>query len=147
MSQRALIHEAPLRVALIGCGAAKQGRAAPARELYTGPLFRAQLQHAERLFGENVLILSALHGALALDEEVEPYDVRLGRDTRSWGEMVASQLLFRFLSAPVEFHVLAGAAYVQPLRAHAEAHWTFVEPLAGLTQGRRLQALKKARAA
>ena len=57
------------RLAIIGCGAAKLGHAAPARELYAGCLFRAARQHVEAA-GLPWLILSALHGL------VEPAAVR-----------------------------------------------------------------------
>jgi hypothetical protein len=50
----------PVKVALIGCGKSKRPGRHPARRLYSGPLFRASLEHAEHTADE-VLILSALY--------------------------------------------------------------------------------------
>lgn len=68
----------PVRVALVGCGAAKLPGRHRARDLYTGSLFRAALAHAERSADE-VLILSALHGLVGLDDELDAYNVRLDK--------------------------------------------------------------------
>lgn len=58
---------------IVGCGAAKLDRAAPARELYTGSLFRAARAYAERS-GLPWRILSAEHGLISPDKVIEPYD-------------------------------------------------------------------------
>lgn len=72
---------------VIPCGGAKLDRPAPARELYTGSMFRhtltCVLAAAEKDetagFGRSrVLILSALHGLVQLDQVLEPYDLRMG---------------------------------------------------------------------
>ena len=66
---------------IIPCGKAKLDTAAPARDLYVGGMFRLALDTAEKeaaLDGGRVLILSALHGLLELDQVVEPYDVKMG---------------------------------------------------------------------
>lgn len=72
---------------VIPCGAAKVAHAAPARDLYTGSAFRHALAAAE---GEaaattddlgqeaEVLILSALHGLVRLDQVLDPYNVKMG---------------------------------------------------------------------
>lgn len=72
---------------VVPCGAAKVDHAAPARDLYTGSAFRHALRAAE---GEaaatardcgvdaEVLILSALHGLVRLDQVLEPYNVKMG---------------------------------------------------------------------
>lgn len=71
---------------VIPCGGAKLNRRAPARELYVGSLFRHTLDNAERsarLDAETlrrparVLILSALHGLITPDTELDPYDLRM----------------------------------------------------------------------
>jgi hypothetical protein len=61
---------------IVGCGARKLEWAAPARELYTGSLFRAASRHAERL-GLPWRILSAEHGFISPDTVIEPYDRRI----------------------------------------------------------------------
>lgn len=61
---------------LAGCSAGKLARPAPARELYTGPLFRLSLRAAEAAAGPGdvILVISALLGLIGLDELVTPYD-------------------------------------------------------------------------
>ena len=61
------------RALVVGCGAAKRSEAAPARDLYTGSLFRAAREHAEGS-GLPWRILSAEYGLLTPDKVVEPYD-------------------------------------------------------------------------
>lgn len=70
-----------MRLIVIPCSAKKLDHAAPARELYTGPLFRSALLAAEALVragrADHVMVLSAEHGLLELDQLVEPYDRKL----------------------------------------------------------------------
>lgn len=72
---------------VVPCGAAKLDLAAPARVLYTGSAFQHALRAAEgeaaateRDLGveTEVLILSALHGLVRLDQVLEPYNVKMG---------------------------------------------------------------------
>jgi hypothetical protein len=138
------------RVYLVGCGKAKLTHAAPARDLYTGPLFRASLRYAEaaaRLdpdpWGE-VYILSGWHGLLGLDQWTLPYELALGdcdrAERRGWAEVVVEQMAGKGWDFErTEFVLLAGAAYVTPLTPHLK-QWS--APMAGLGQGKRLAWLK-----
>lgn len=72
---------------VVPCSGPKLNTPARARDLYTGTLFRHQLHAAEleaaattRDLGveARVVILSALHGILELDDVVAPYDERMG---------------------------------------------------------------------
>lgn len=64
---------------IIPCGGAKlEGRHA-ARDLYTGQAFRMQLEAALAEVDEaHVLILSAKHGLVTLDQQLDSYDVKMG---------------------------------------------------------------------
>jgi hypothetical protein len=65
---------------VIPCGGAKTDRPVPARDLYTGSMFRHTLNAALAMAdGDDaqVLILSAEHGLLRLDDVVAPYDQRM----------------------------------------------------------------------
>jgi hypothetical protein len=75
---------------VVPCSGAKLAHAAPAGELYTGQLHRLARRAADAL-GGRVLILSALHGLLQLDELVEPYDVQVGDDRAVAPDEVAAQ--------------------------------------------------------
>lgn len=69
---------APELVYVVPCGAAKLDHRAPARELYTGSHFQRTLRIVEaaaRRDGAAVRILSAKHGLVDPDRELEPYDV------------------------------------------------------------------------
>lgn len=65
---------------IISCGAKKRDTSAtgpiPARELYTGPLFKAALKAAESI-SNSVYILSAHYGLLQANDKVETYERKM----------------------------------------------------------------------
>ncbi|NMI63190.1 DUF6884 domain-containing protein [Streptomyces sp. RLA2-12] len=63
-------------VVVIPCSGPKLGHAAPAGKLYVGKLHTHARRTADALtaHGGTVLVLSALHGFLPLDQVIEPYD-------------------------------------------------------------------------
>jgi hypothetical protein len=137
------------RIGLVSCSGQKLDRRAPARELYTSPLFRKSLRHA--LGGcQTVYILSAKHGLLELDQELEPYDERLPSakaERCAWGGRVAADLAARHWDRDLVLYMLAGQEYAMPL-IHATATWWpdgwrkhILQPLQGKEVGRRLQWL------
>ena len=123
---------------LIACSNAKLDHLAPAGQLYQGQAFKLAMKAAERA-GADVVILSALHGALFPDFPVSPYNVTLSTmpasQRRKWAANVRHGLS--------EYHgreitVLAGKHY-----AAAVDGWPNVSrPLAGLGIGQQLAALK-----
>lgn len=137
---------APLRVALVGCGAMKLDHAAPARELYTGPLFRAALAYAEDEAFDAIFVLSAKHGFVQLHQRLEPYDVALeglSEDERKLlGALVVRDLAQELEGEPAEVTVLAAEGYVGLLDG---APWKVHAPLAGLGIGERLAWFKQQR--
>ena len=60
-------------IVLVGCGKSKLAHAAPAKDLYTGPLFKKAMAYAE-LVGDEWYILSAKHGLIHPDVVIEPYN-------------------------------------------------------------------------
>lgn len=73
-------------IALIGCGKQKRQHACQARELYTGPLFTACREWAEKN-ADAYWIASAKHLVVKPDQVLEPYDLSmqdLDADTRRW---------------------------------------------------------------
>lgn len=129
-------------IVLIGCTKQKAPTAAPARELYRGRVFEASVAYAEAL-GAQWFVLSALHGVVAPDQVIEPYDVTLvGADKSqrmTWAAMVSDQLGERF-DARQRFVVLAGAEYVRGLERYPGKR-VFDTPLAGLGVGERYAKL------
>lgn len=153
------------RVVIIACGKSKLPHAAPARDLYTGSLFRAAREHAEAT-GSAWFIASAKHGLIPPHAVIEPYDQRLGkgaaarfvRDTSidAWRDRVAKQLAAELKELGdldgVSFEILAGADYVAPIREAISRALsggsTAVEvrdPLKGKQVGERLAWLKARR--
>jgi len=123
---------------LIACSNAKLDHAAPAAELYTGQAFKLAMAAAERA-GADVIILSALHGAVSTTRQLQPYNRALTdmstHQRRVWAAMVEQQLQQHKGRA---ITVLAGKHY-----AAAVESWPNVSrPLAGLGIGQQLAALK-----
>jgi len=108
-------------VYLVACVAQKLPNAAPAADLYQSDWFRKARAYVE-LQGAPWFILSALHGVVAPDEVIAPYDhtllVQTARERRLWGELVTTQLAARIgATCPIVF--LAGRLYREPLAAWA----------------------------
>ncbi len=81
----------PYQLGVIACSKSKRqlsaGDVVPARHLYTGQLFKASLEVAEKLC-DRVIILSALHGVVAPEQLLETYDKKLPtklKDRVQWG--------------------------------------------------------------
>jgi cytoplasmic iron level regulating protein YaaA (DUF328/UPF0246 family) len=123
---------------LIACSAAKLDRTAPAADLYQGQAFKLAMRAAARA-GADIVILSALHGALFPDLLIAPYNLTLSQMTaqqrRKWAANVRHGLS--------EYHgreivVLAGKHY-----AAAVEGWPNVSrPLTGQGIGQQLHTLK-----
>ena len=132
---------APERVVVIPCGGAKLQQAAPARELYVGGYHRACRRAADALTaqGGTVVVLSALHGLVPLDQVLEPYELRMGQPGSVTPARLAEQARAMGLDGAREVVALGGAAYTTAARTvwpHAST------PLAGLGgMGYQLQAL------
>lgn len=72
-------------IAILGCGAKKASTKSQARELYTGPLFRAARDHLEAR-AIPYAILSARWGLVAPWAQLEPYDVTVQQQRAKLGE-------------------------------------------------------------
>jgi hypothetical protein len=123
---------------IIACSAAKLDHAAPAGELYTGQAFRLAMAAAARA-GADVLILSAMHGAVDPAEILAPYDRALSkmskRERTGWTMWAANQLLPHY-GRPIT--VLAGKHYAQALAGFPNVSL----PLCGQGIGQQLATLK-----
>jgi len=132
------------KIVLIACASKKRAVKSTAAELYASTLFKFNLQYARTLASDAIFILSAKHGVLALDEEIEPYDVTLNsmraNERRVWASEVIKQLEVYADLQQDHFIILAGERYRQYLLPYLAS---FEIPLEGLTIGRQLQYLKK----
>ena len=129
-------------IGLIACAAQKLDRAAPARDLYCSPLFRKSLAYVEQHCA-TVYVLSALHGLVALDTVIAPYDQRLSGSASAWGRRVLVHLEERHGPGPVT--ILAGQVYANAVIAAARAgsRWAFIRPLGNKMIGPRLRWLNE----
>ena len=111
---------------LLGCVAQKHPGSAPAKDLYSSPLWQRRRRYAEAS-GRPWAILSAEFGLVEPDRIIPYYDRYLERETpeyrRAWSEQVAAEVVAKAEEVgarSVEIH--AGAAYVESgLRQHLEA--------------------------
>lgn len=107
-----------MRVGLIACSAGKLDGAAPARELYSGPIFQlAKAWMERRVAGGGVqewAILSARHGLVMPDQMIARYDLALADMTAAergeWADRTRQQLLDRWGESCI-YQVLAGEYY------------------------------------
>ncbi len=131
-------------VGLVGCGARKLDRPAPARELYTGTLFRLAAAYAERACDE-WYVLSALYGLTCPDEVLLPYDLALagvpiaGRWAWTAGVLAGLEAL-GLCREDTHWVVLAGRAYREFLTPRLRG--TVEVPLDGLRIGQQIARLK-----
>lgn len=132
-----------MKAIVIGCGKSKREDEAPARELYTGSLFRACRRYAEES-GHPWAILSAGFGLVMPHWELWPYDVTLpkcGPELETWAMGAAGTL--QLLIEPSEVVCLAGATYADPFARALEClAIPCSQPLAGMGIGARLSWLK-----
>ena len=147
----------PLRVALISCGEKKLPYPAPARDLYTGPLFRSARAFVDAAVDagryHRWFIISAEHYLLDPGEVIAPYDMTMAqRDadrTRQWAIHVDSDLrcdqgygLWLEHGGKLEVDVYAGQAYVEPLMAWSRLN--LFDMHKGLQLGERREAFRLA---
>jgi hypothetical protein len=139
-----------MRVGLVSCVKSKRTTPAAAAELYTSSLFRGARAAVEASC-DRWFILSALHGLVAPETLLEPYEKTLTTasvaERREWADRVLGQVFQAFGRdlRPISFEIHAGRAYegfglTQGLR---RAGAVVELPLDGLTQGRRLAWYKQ----
>ncbi len=131
-------------VVLISCVKRKLDHAAPAKDLYTSPLFRLSWKYAKTRNPDKIFILSAKYHLLNSEKVVEPYDQTLNRmnsqDRREWSARVLKELRVNTDTKNDRFVLLAGRSYLRYIEdeiVHKE------EPLKGLSFGRRISRLKE----
>jgi cytoplasmic iron level regulating protein YaaA (DUF328/UPF0246 family) len=129
---------------LISCVKKKQTQKAKARDLYISTWFKTAYKYALSLRPEGIFILSAMHGLLDPEQEIEPYEKTLIRmpdlEVRAWAEKVLEGLAKRANLSSDHFVVLASQRYRKYLLPSLKSAET---PMEGLGIGKQLQWLKK----
>lgn len=138
-------------VVLVGCGKEKLDRAAKAKDLYTGQLFRKARTYAERI-GDEWAILSAKHFLLSPEEVIKPYERRLQGLHRDylrqwvWNTNWGIRSRWKTWKNDVRFICLAGKDYAQAFESEMldpASRLKAEYPLAGLGIGSRLKWLSE----
>jgi len=108
---------------LISCTKRKLKYKAKAEKMYSkSPVFRKKLLLAQKIVPkEKIFVLSAKHGLISLEKEIEPYDLSMKQKNKEeknqWGMKIVNQLEKIFGNQMNEhlFLVLAGRDYYEPL--------------------------------
>ena len=131
-------------IILISCVSKKGTKKAKAEKMYESALFIKSLAYARKLKHDNIYILSAKHHLLALDTEIEPYDLTLNtmnkQEKTAWGKEVIAQLMEVADVEKDKFVILAGENYLTPIKVALKHIET---PLEGKKIVERLQFLSK----
>jgi hypothetical protein len=107
-------------VVLLMCGKNKLPCKAKVKDLYTSGRFRKSIEYAETLTTkDNIFVLSAKHGVLDLDREIEPYNksiYKMNSDEKNeWANMVIAQLESRYDINNDRFVFLTDDYYNEPI--------------------------------
>lgn len=107
-------------------------------------LFKLNLKYAISVSPDEIYVLSAKHGLLGLENEIEPYEQTLNNmrstEVGEWANGVLRQLQSIASLEEAEFIFLAGDKYRKYLLPHIA---NAVIPLEGLRIGEQLQRLKE----
>jgi uncharacterized protein DUF6884 len=132
------------RIVLVSCVSQKLPHRSKAKDLYVSTLFRLNLEYANGLEPDGIYVLSAKHGLLNLEQEIEPYEQTLNNmrvaEIREWASKILAQLSEVTSLEETEFTFLAGDKYRKYLLPHIK---NAVIPLKGLRIGEQLQRLKE----
>jgi hypothetical protein len=127
------------QIVIISCVKSKRDRRSKASDLYISPLFTKMLKYAKAQVPSQIFILSAEHGLLELDDEIEPYEKTLNTmkkaERQQWAAKVLSQLRTKTDLQSDEFIFLAGKKYWELLTPHIRLSRL---PLGNLRMGPRL---------
>ncbi len=132
------------KIILISCVSKKLKNKARAEDLYISDLFKLSLEYARKQKPDDIFILSAKYGLLALDDEIEIYDETLNKmkinQRKDWARKVVEQLEAKADLDKDHFIILAGNKYRQFLISHLKSYEI---PLESLRIGEQLKFLKK----
>lgn len=129
---------------VIPCGGAKVDHAAPARDLYTGTMFRhtldkaiecAALDEAAGLGPARVLVLSGKYGLVELDEVLEPYDLQMGQPGSVSPETLTAQALALGIDYGSDVYALLPRPYLARLNEALRTLDVYVQDVYEACQG------------
>jgi hypothetical protein len=137
----------PIIFVLISCSKSKLATKARARELYTGSLFQKAVAWAERR-QKPWFIVSALHGLVTPDHELQPYDFTLKqlrpREREAWGQRAISDL-DKYASSGSHAILIMPELYRRHIQtALLQRGITYENPVEGMKIGQQMSWLMRA---
>ena len=130
-------------IILIGCVKKKREYRTKAGDLYISPFFKKNLSYAKSLKPDSIFILSAKYGLVALDQEIDSYDLTLKNfkkdDLLIWSSKIIQQLQQVSNINKDRFIFLAGDKYRKYLIPNLI---NYEIPFKGLGIGKQLKQLK-----
>jgi hypothetical protein len=133
-----------MSVVLISCVAEKRTYRCKAKDLYISRWFLSAWKYARSLNPDNIFILSAKHGLVDPEAEIEPYEETLNnksdRELRTWSSSLLAALSDKTDVTNEAFIILAGEKYRKYLIDHFPNHKI---PMKGLRIGEQLKWLKE----
>ena len=134
----------PLIFVLISCSKSKLATEAPARELYTGQLFKKSVAWAER-HEHPWFIISALHGLITPDQTLQPYDFTIKelrkREREGWAYR-ASRQLSKYAARGSHAFLIMPALYRWHIQTNLrESGITYENPVEGMGIGQQMRWL------
>ena len=128
-----------IKYCIIGCSKTKKRYSCKAGELYQGALFKKSVLYCKLFYPTAILyILSAEYGLIPFDKIIKPYEKNLRdlnkQQQKEWFNMVQQQLT-QYQIKLENTCFLTSSLYQGSMIA--------LNPLKGLSQGRRLQFLNK----
>src|SRR3989344_2316003 len=132
------------KIVLISCASKKLNKRAKARNIYNSQLFRYNLAYAESLTPDKIFILSAKHGLLDLDKEIDPYEKTLNKMPKKGIEKWANEVVEKLREVSDldkdELIFLAGERYRKFIAPKIN---NYKIPLKGLGIGKQLKFFKE----
>lgn len=106
-----------MTVYIIPCSGPKLSHPAPAARLYTGSLFLSCLRAARAAveYGDQIFILSALHGLVALEQVVAPYECHISSKQAISPELLAVQAQLLGMSWATDVYAFLPKDYFRKL--------------------------------
>jgi hypothetical protein len=130
-------------IVLISCVKKKLPYRSKAMNLYVSAWFKKALAYAKNLRPDAIYILSAKHGLLGLETEIEPYEATLlnmsNQEIQAWAKRVQEGVCQCCDIQRDHFIILAGTRY----RRYLVPYLSSVEiPMEGMSIGKQLRFLK-----
>ena len=108
-------------IVFLSCTAAKKTKRCKACEMYAdSDLFSKAYKYAKKLNPDKILILSAKHHVLELDDVIEPYDLTLKDmsvdERKEWSKKVIDILKDKNINFDQKVYFCAGEDYIEFLK-------------------------------